>query len=211
MSIIHYPLNKPLLLGARAFSSIFRPQFFPLVGFLVLFICTYLSLLPLYFKATILLFVALGTLVLPRMTIRAWRKMNGLKLHHLRFRENRYFPYLINILFYAFTLYLISRFHLPHYMGGILVAALMIQISCAFVNLWWKISTHCAGAGGVIGALVAFSFIFYFNPLWWLSLCIFISGLVGSSRLLLRQHDLWQVIAGTLLGIICGFTGILLS
>ena len=203
-------MNKALLLGARAFSSIFRPQYFQLLGFGVLFLCTYLSLLPWLFKGTILLLVTLGTLVLPRMTIRTWRHINGLKLHHLRLRQKRFFPYLIHILFYAFTLHMLDRFHLPRYMAGILVGALMIQVTCAFINLWWKISMHCAGAGGAIGALVAYSFIFYFNPIWWLSLCILISGLVGSSRMLLRQHDLWQVIAGTLVGIACGFAGLML-
>lgn len=202
--------SRYLLLGARALSSIFRPQYFPLVGFVVLFVCTYLSLLPLLFKGTILLFVIMGTLVLPRMTIRAWRHMNGLNLQHLRLRQKRFFPYLVNILFYAFTLHLLQRFHLPSYMGGILVGALLIQVCCAFINIWWKISMHCAGAGGVIGALMAYSFLFYFNPIWWLCLCILINGLVGSSRMLLRQHTLWQVIAGTLLGVLCGFVGILL-
>jgi membrane-associated phospholipid phosphatase len=68
---------------------------------------------------------------------------------------------------------------------------------------------HCAGAGGAIGALVAYSLIFYFNPVGWLCLLILISGLVGSSRMLLRQHDLWQVLAGTLLGVVGGFAGII--
>ena len=93
-------MNKTLLLGARALSSIFRPQYFPLVGFVALFLFTYLSLLPWSFKALILLIVLLGTLLLPRLTIRFWRQTNGLKLHHLRLREHRFFPYLIFLLFY---------------------------------------------------------------------------------------------------------------
>ncbi len=204
-------MNKTLLLGARALSSIFRPQYFPLVGFVALFLFTYLSLLPWSFKALILLIVLLGTLLLPRLTIRFWRQTNGLKLHHLRLREHRFFPYLIFLLFYAFTLHFLARFHLPFYMGGILVSSLMIQSACLLINIWWKISVHSAGAGGIIGALVAFSFLFNFNPIWWLSLCIIIAGLVGSSRMLLRQHTLWQVLAGTFLGILLGFVGIILK
>ena len=87
---------------------------------------------------------------------------------------------------------------------------MLIQGACALINTKWKISMHCAGAGGAIGALIAYSFLFSFNPIWWLCLFIFISGLVGSSRMLLRQHDLWQVVAGTLLGIVGGFAGIIL-
>lgn len=202
---------KALLWGARALSSIFRPQYFPLVGFLALFLFTYLSLLPLSFKALIMIIVLMGTLLLPRLTIRIWRQTNGLKLHHLRLREHRSFPYLVFLLFYAFTLHFLARFHLPFYMGGILVSSLMIQAACLLINIWWKISVHSAGAGGIIGALVAFSLLFNFNPVWWLSLCIIIAGLVGSSRMLLRQHTLWQVLAGTFLGILLGFTGIILK
>ena len=76
-------MNRTLLLGARVLSNIFRPQYFPLVGFVALFMFTYLSLLPMTFKALILIIVALGTLLLPRLTIRIWRQMNGLKLQHL--------------------------------------------------------------------------------------------------------------------------------
>lgn len=202
---------KALLWGARALSSIFRPQYFPLVGFLALFLFTYLSLLPLSFKALIMIIVLMGTLLLPRLTIRIWRQTNGLKLHHLRLREHRSFPYLVFLLFYAFTLHFLARFHLPFYMGGILVSSLMIQAACLLINIWWKISVHSAGAGGIIGALVAFSLLFNFNPVWWLSLCIIIAGLVGSSRMLLRQHTLWQVLAGTFLGILLGFVGIILK
>ena len=204
-------MNKALLWGARALSSIFRPQYFPLVGFLALFLFTYLSLLPLSFKALIMIIVLMGTLLLPRLTIRIWRQTNGLKLHHLRLREHRSFPYLVFLLFYAFTLHFLARFHLPFYMGGILVSSLMIQAACLLINIWWKISVHSAGAGGIIGALIAFSLLFNFNPVWWLSLCIIIAGLVGSSRMLLRQHTLWQVLAGTFLGIILGFIGIILK
>lgn len=201
-------MNRTILLAARWLSSIFRPDFIPVVGFAVLFLFTYLSLLPWAFKLAVLLLILLGTILLPRWTILFWRKSRGWEPHLLRLRENRFFPYLIYFLYYAFTLHTLNRFHLPHYMSGILVGALLIQGSCTLINTKWKISMHCAGAGGAIGALIAYSLLFYFNPIWWLSLLILISGLVGSSRMLLRQHNLWQVIAGTLLGVIGGFIGI---
>lgn len=199
-----------LLAAARALSGFFRPQYFPVAGFVVLFQCTYLALLPLAFKALVLLLIVLGTLFLPRLTIRFWRHMNGFSLLHLRRQRHRYFPYLVHILYYAFTLHILHRFHLPAYMSGILVASLLIQVTCAFVNLRWKISMHCAAAGGVVGALVAYSFLFAFDPTTWLCLAILLCGLVGSSRMLLRQHTLGQVLAGTLLGIAGGVTGILM-
>lgn len=200
-----------LLVGARWLSSIFRPEFMPVVGFLTLFLFTYLNLLPWQFKTLVLVLVILGTVLLPRWTIRFWRKARGWERHLLRLRQNRYFPYLIYILYYCFTLHTLNRLQLPYYMSGILVGAIIIQTACALINIKWKISMHCAGAGGVTGALMAYSLIFYFNPIGWLCLSIIVSGLVGSSRMLLRQHTLLQVVAGTLLGAVGGFLGIFLN
>ncbi len=195
---------------SRLLSGMFRPQYFPVVGFLVLFLFTYMSLMPWQYKASVLTLVLLGTVLLPRWTVRIWRHLNGLPLHLLRHRQNRYFPYMIGILYYVFTLHILSQFHLPTYMRGIIISALMIQVTCAIINIFWKISTHSAGAGAVCGALVAFGILFSFNPLPWLCLSILVTGLVGTSRMLLRQHTLAQVTTGALVGTICGFIGIII-
>ena len=100
--------------------------------------------------------------------------------------------------------------HIPRFMGSILMAALIIQVICALINIWWKISTHTAAIGGVTGALIAFSILFMFNPIWWLCLVILLAGMVGTSRIILRQHSLSQVIAGFFVGLLVSFFCILL-
>ena len=57
-------------------------------------------------------------------------------------------------------------------------------------------------------ALAAYAQLFGFNPVWWLCGCILLCGLVMTSRTILRRHTLWQVLAGTLLGVLCGYSGI---
>ncbi len=114
-------------------------------------------------------------------------------------------PYVISIVCYAAAYYTMNALHIPHFMGSILIAALLIQVFCAFINVGWKVSVHAAAIGGVVGALLAFSLIFGFNPLWWLCLTIFISGVVGSSRMLLRQHSLSQVVVAWLIGFFIAF------
>ena len=114
-------------------------------------------------------------------------------------------PYIISILCYFTCFYLMNLFNILRFIGGILLAALAIQIICALINVWWKISTHSAAIGGVTGALVAFSFLFAFNPVWWLCFVLLIAGMVGASRIILRQHTLLQVIAGFFVGVLVGF------
>ncbi|HIY36099.1 MAG TPA: phosphatase PAP2 family protein [Candidatus Paraprevotella stercorigallinarum] len=195
---------------ARVFSAIFRPYYMPVVGFIGLFSFTYLSLLPFNFKLFILLAIYCFTILIPQICIFCYRKINGWAPHQIRIQANRTIPYAISIISYVACLWLMYRMHLPRYMCGIIVAALLIQASCATINIWWKISTHSAGAGGIIGALLAYSTLFDFNPINWLCILILISGVVGSSRMLLRQHTLGQVIGGTLLGTVLGFIGIII-
>lgn len=195
---------------ARVFSAIFRPYYMPVVGFIGLFSFTYLNLLPFNFKLFILLAIYCFTILIPQICIFCYRKINGWAPHQIRIQANRTIPYAISIISYVACLWLMYRMHLPRYMCGIIVAALLIQASCATINIWWKISTHSAGAGGIIGALLAYSTLFDFNPINWLCILILISGVVGSSRMLLRQHTLGQVIGGTLLGTVLGFIGIII-
>lgn len=203
--------QRALMAGARVLSVVSRPYYMPVTGFLVLFTFTYLSLLPLFYKLLVLSMVWVFTIALPRLCVFVWRRLNGWAPVQLRLRERRSVPYVIFMLSYAACLHLMFRLHLPHYMCGILVAALLVQAVCIVVNVWWKISMHCAGAGAIVGALLAYSVLFGFNPVWWLCVLALFAGAVGTARMLLRQHSLAQVVAGTLVGTACGLAGILLT
>ena len=45
-------------------------------------------------------------------------------------------------------------------------------------------------------------------PIWWLCLTLIISGVVGTSRMVLRQHTLSQITVAWLLGVILAFIAI---
>lgn len=45
--------HKGLIVAARLLSAVFRPYYIPIVGFVALFTFTYLSLLPLLYKLTV--------------------------------------------------------------------------------------------------------------------------------------------------------------
>ncbi|EJX10294.1 hypothetical protein, membrane [gut metagenome] len=87
-------------------------------------------------------------------------------------------------------------------MTGIILASLVALILCIFANFWWKLSEHMTGAGAIIGGLISFSALFGYNPVWWLCLLILISGILGTSRLILCHHTLSEVLAGFAVGYI---------
>lgn len=199
---------KHLILMAKALSAIFSPFHLPVVGLVILFLFSYLSFLPLGVKIYILLMVYTFTILLPTAMIRLYRRYQGWTRIQLGVKERRVVPYVISIMCYLTCYYLLTINHASHFIGSIVMASLIIQVVCAIINLWWKISTHSAAIGGVTGALVAFAMIFNFNPVWWICLLLLLAGMVGTSRIILRQHTLEQVVAGYLIGIVCAFLAI---
>ena len=191
---------KTILLAARWLSILFTPFYLPMLGVASLFAFTYLGILPFSYKLIVALIVYVFTIPLPSLLIRIYRNYHGWTLWQLGYRERRAMPYVISIMCYIVCLYVMSVMRIPHFVGGILMAALAVQVACAMVNIWWKISTHTAAIGGVAGALTAFASLLNFNPVWWLCAVVLLGGLVGSARMILRQHTLWQVTAGFLLG-----------
>ena len=197
--------NKTIILIARVMSMLFTPFYLPLLGLAVLFFLSYLSLMPTGYKIFVLCMVYLFTILLPTMLIHFYRRYQGWSPIELGVKERRMVPYTLSILCYFVCLYLMETFHIPHFMGRILMAALFLQVLCAIINVWWKISTHTAAIGGVAGALIAFSGIFLFNPTWWFCLVMLVAVVVGTSRMILRQHTLSQVLGGFGIGLLTAY------
>lgn len=195
--------EKNIILAARIMSMIFTPFYLPLVGLVALFLFSYMSLLPLAYKLPMLLTVYISTILMPSLLIHLYRRFQGWTSKELGRKERRIVPYLISILCYFGCFFLMEYRNTPRVISIILVAVLVIQMVCALINVWWKISTHTAAIGGVAGGLVVYSIAFSFNPIWWLAFVILLAGMVGTARMILRQHTLAQVVAGFLVGVVC--------
>lgn len=200
---------RTVIVAARLLSALFRPMYYSLVGFVILFTVTYMQILPWRYKLWVLCSTYIFTIGLPVLGIFLYRRLSCLTASQLRQRKARFWPYIISFVCYAVYLRIMFVMHLPRFMCGIVVGALFIQGVCLLLNLRWKVSMHAAGAGGIIGALMAYSVVFAFNPVPWLCGAVLLDGMVMTSRMILRQHTLWQVWTGTFVGIVCGYLGIM--
>ena len=198
-----------LFLTARIISSIFSPFWTPFIGFVLLFFFTYLSIMPMPYKLTVLSLVFCFTVLLPIIGIFFYQKVNGWGVKELSERKKRFIPYLLTIMSYIGGILTMYRVHFPRYMSGILLAALICMLICTLVNIKWKISTHSASSGMMVGGLLSYSFLFQFNPIEPLYIFILLSGLLGSARIIVRQHTLNEVVSGFFVGLFCGIIGIL--
>ena len=199
----HIIADKTLIRTAKVISAVFTPFSIPFLAFLVLFIFSYLRIMPLQYKLIVLGVVYCFTILMPTLTIFIFRKINGFSPEELVERKRRYIPFILTITSYVFCLLMMHRLNIPWYMTGIIFASLIVTIICVIVNLKWKLSEHMAGAGAIIGGLVAFSALFGYNPVGWLCIFILVAGVLGTARIILQHHTLGEVMGGFAVGLIC--------
>ncbi len=202
-----YGAKRWMLVSARYISAVFRPNFYPTVAFLFLMNCTYLSVLPFLFRLYVIALIFGLTVVFPYITVlNTYRWFKGDILWRSGMRR-RLMVGAIYALYYIISLVIVWDMSLPSYTLAVPVIALCLLVVCSVIRLKWRICAHSAAVGAFIGALVAYAPFFGINPVWWLCVLIAVSGLVSSSRMLLRRHTLLQVLAGTWVGICCGVIG----
>ena len=108
-------------------------------------------------------------------------------------RKERTPFYLIAIASYSFAtiIFLLTSTKIMFLLA---LGSLLVTIILMGVNLFWKVSIHCAGVSGPIFALIC---VFGINAIPLTS----IVGLVGWSRIKLKNHTFAQTLVGTLISL----------
>jgi membrane-associated phospholipid phosphatase len=119
--------------------------------------------------------------------------------HHVDRREQRIIPLLVGLGSVAVASGLLTLVGAPR----ALIALVLSQLAGLFVMLvitrFWKISIHCATAGGLLGVLVAMFGL-------WALLGIVPLAIIAWSRVILDAHTWMQVAVGAGLGFLIGCT-----
>ena len=190
-------------------SVIFNPFLVPLSAFVLLFSFTYLNIMPIQYVIFVLSIVLTFTILTPWIFIFLYKWMNKWSMKEMSERKRRFIPYVLTMMSYTTCLIIMKRMHFPFYFSSIIVATLLCIGACTLLNFKWRISVHLAGCGMFIGGLLAYSLLFYFNPIGWLCGFILLAGIQGTARISYHQHTLFEVIAGFVTGMFCGVIGIL--
>ena len=197
--------------AARLVSNVFHPAYYPLVCLGILFFTTFLEYMGLANIIIILCLTALFTIFFPSLLVYLHRTIYRISLHRMQHRHERFVPYTIHLLCYFLLLHILQRTNVHGLVLDVIIVSILIQICCTLVNCFWKVSMHAAGAGGIMGFLIFHGTLFGIGPIIPLIISILICGLVGTSRLILRRHTLAQVNVGSLIGILCGIAGTMLT
>lgn len=189
----------------QTLSILFHPVLMPLYGILLLFFSDSIyQFLSSPAKRVIFIIVALGTIVLPLTFVPFYVFQKIIKNIKMESRKERLIPFFVTFILYIFCYYLLIRLNAPEIktITTFILSGAITSLFLFGLSFKWKISAHMTGIGGLLGALVAFSFILKTNFESYIILLILISGLLGYSRLYLKAHKPFEIYCGWLLGFI---------
>ncbi|WP_337042582.1 hypothetical protein [Emticicia sp. 17c] len=193
---------------ASFLSVALHPLLMPTFLFVILF---FLAPIPLgveglapTFKWVVLGFVFIYTFAIPAYIIYMLKRWGIISSLNLSYLPERRIPYFLTAAIYAVLGYFLynknsSLFACAYILWSITLVILFVAI----ISLWWQISAHAAGIGGIIGALAGIMIKFGETGLFIPLLCsMVLAGYVLSARLQLNAHTPRQAWAGLILGII---------
>lgn len=185
---------------ARIISAVFHPLIIPTLGFLMFFYSDFaFAALSVDAKRYVLLVVFFSTCILPLISI-AILALNPRFDISMSNSRDRILPLFSTAVFYYIGFFLLGRMKAVPVFKLFLLASILVILVLMFVSYRWKISNHMASIGGLTGTIFALSFRTGVNPVYTILLVVLLSGLIGTSRLILGKHNLSQLVAGYVLG-----------
>lgn len=193
-------------------SLVFHPLLMP--SYLFLFIMMFASSLmqPLQKESLlqVLSIIFIVTFIIPVISIGTLRLSNFITDIHLSDKRQRITPFLFVTCFYGITAYMFyAKLNLNNLIFIILSTITALLFLLTIVTYFWKISVHGAAIGGIIGFILALSFIYpisHFALV--LASLIIITGLIVYARLALNAHTPLQVYVGIAFGIILCYSSL---
>lgn len=196
MRVIHYV--------SSFFSQLLSPLLMPTYGMIIAFWLSRYQILFTIEKVTVISIVALITCVVPVISIALMRFFGIISDVHLNKRNERFFPYSVIIVCYVISALYLFNINAPTWMWIFMFGAGIAALVSMLINFFWKISAHMAGIGGIIGLLCKINScgdgVFDLLPI--ICVAIIVTGILGSSRIAMERHTLWQVLAGALNGFV---------
>jgi len=201
---------SPLIAFAQFISIVLHPLFMPVYTLALALWCDprFGYFLDLRARMILLAMVALMTVAFPltsALLLIRTGMLSGLQMPN---RRERIAPYCMTLVYYAMTWFLLARSPLDPIVLALISGAILALLLTTIITLWWKISAHMVGVGGVVGALVAMDLVHGLNLMLPISATILVAGAVGTARLLVSDHTAAQAYSGFLVGAVCTACGL---
>ncbi len=181
---------------AKVISFVLFPLFMPLYGLILLLSLNYFSFYPKTYVYSYYSILVILTIATPMIIFWLYSKMSVISDIQMREKEDRVMPYATTSLFFLFTALFFYRMAMPPFVVYIIIGMSIATLINAIVTIWWKISAHMTGIGGLIGGIYIVGIATHTNTSTAIAIAFLCAGLIASARLQLNKHTPLQLLAG---------------
>lgn len=187
---------------AHFISFVFHPVFMPTILAFAMYHfvrASFADIEPKQFGARLLM-IFMTTAFFPILSVFIMKGLNLVENIHLYKRRDRLIPLIISMIFYYPTYYFLKAQGDPFVLQLLLLGSYWNIVALFLVNIFFKVSMHTTGAGGMLGMLIVLLIISPINLALPLFLGLFIAGFIGTARMLLRAHRQSEIWLGYVMG-----------
>ncbi len=204
VTVIHQP--GIIRFFAHLFSYLFHPLFIPLyaIYFLAFIHPGYFAGFGLQQKTWLLVRVAYTMIFFPVITVLLLKALGFINSVFLTTQKDRIIPYIAcGIFFFWGYLVFKNQPEIPLVLTAFTFAVFLSSSAALMANIYFKISMHAIGMGGIIGLFII---VMLQNTMLMtvpLAVAILLTGLVCSSRMIVSDHQPKEIYRGLMMGITC--------
>ena len=183
-------------------SWVLVPLLMPVFGIIFIFRLSILDVIPAGMQVAVIFVIAGINFFAPMLLILLLKILGVVKDVGLNGQKERLIPYIITALCYGASAWFVASRGAPVWVAMFFCGGALASIINLLVNLKWKISAHAAAIAGVVALLIRLQKDVAVEPqlFVWLLITVGAAGLLGSARVWLGRHTVWQVLAGYLVG-----------
>lgn len=187
---------------ANFFSFVFHPLLMPVYAMLLIFnLNTYLSYsVSPQLQRIIFIVVFITTFVMPVLFSMLLLQKGVIHSLEMEDKSERKWPFIFTSVFYLIAFYLLRMLPVSGLFPLIVLSAAVVILLAFFITIFWKISVHMMGIGGLAGLLWGLADVLYIPITGIFILLIILAGFIGTARLIRSAHLPSQLYIGFITG-----------
>ena len=157
----------------------------------------------------IALFVFGFTFFIPVINLFLFKALGNISSMQLESQQERKLPFVFISIMYVTVAYLFeSRLPFNGNFNKLMILVAALVVAATILTFFLKVSVHSLAMGGWVGILLP---LIKFSPslLWPAASVIALSGVVISSRLVLKSHTSSETTIGAIAGLLIGYAGMI--
>ncbi|MCH5225942.1 MAG: phosphatase PAP2 family protein [Muribaculaceae bacterium] len=178
------------------------PILMPVYGILFIFRLSILDVIPANLQTAVTFVIAGINFFAPMLLIFLLKIAGVVQDVGLNGQKERLVPYIITALCYGASAWFVASRGAPVWVSMFFCGGVVASLINMAINFKWKISAHAAAIAGIVALLIRLQRDVAVEPrlFVWLIITVGAAGLLGSARIWMKRHTVWQVLAGYFVG-----------